>query len=131
MSIIGVGVWLKIASGLFMLPTQYHFQRNTDFLLFCTVGSSVGDFDYNTITAQLKLGLGLSLAIQAKEFYVLLNGKITTGETPEDIHLMDFKRGITQDELFQFLIYFISWKCLGIDFWSLDQGSKTALDLLI
>ena len=62
------------------------------------------DFIYDTITAQLKLGLGLRLAIQAKKFYVLANAKIITGETPEDIHLMDFNRGITQEENFHRII---------------------------
>ena len=60
----------------------------------------MGDIDYNTITAQLKLGLGLSLAIQAKKFYVMRNGKITTGETLEETHLMEFYRRITQNEHF-------------------------------
>ena len=57
------------------------------------VGWLVEDLNHKTITAQFEMGLGLSLAIQAKKFYV-------TGEMPEDIHLMDFNRGITYDEHF-------------------------------
>jgi len=45
-------------------------------------------FDYNTITAKLKLRLKLSLAIQAKKLYVLPNGK--TGKKPQAIHLMNY-----------------------------------------
>jgi len=48
----------------------FFFQRKADLRLDCTflegrvAGRLVGDFDYNTSTAQLGLGFGLSLAIR-------------------------------------------------------------------
>ena len=43
------------------------------------------------------------------EHGVLPHGKITTGETPEDIKMMDFHKRITQDEPEKlFFIHFIS-----------------------
>ena len=79
------------------------FQRESDFLLFCPFLKSqlAGRweiFDYNTITAKLKLRLKLSLAIQAKKFYVLPNGK--TGKKPQAIHLMNFNRELHKMSIF-------------------------------
>ena len=74
------------------------------------------------------------MAIQAKKCYVLPNGKITTGETGKDIHLMDFNREIRQDENFlheklvRALLIFDSFHLLTMEmfgdeigFWSLGK----------
>ena len=53
-----------------MLPNNFYFHKETDFLLVCTFSEGwqvagrvmVGDFDYNIRRAHLELGLGLYLA---------------------------------------------------------------------
>ena len=53
-----------------MLPNNFYFKKEADFLLVCTILGGwqvagrvvVGYFDYNISTAQLELGLGLNFA---------------------------------------------------------------------
>ena len=138
---MGKVLGLKIDSGLFMLPTNYHFQTLTyNFVLFGKpVGWFVGDFDYNTITAQLKVGLGLSLAIKAKEVLCLAkwqdrNWGDTWWTLIGELHKMSICKEKVERALLTFDSFHLLTKEIPRDqmvFWVWAKVQKLFLDFLI